>query len=158
MNRVDSNIKIDGKEIDNTTTKCEFISLFYNELRKHNDKTKVFRFKNSIEIEGFNSWIIVAFNDLDKLSFIQINDANPELVNSYENWSNYKAKLTKESQDNFIKSILGKPDNIRPGSIEYLLDWATITSYEDPRSGDSAISIRIIGIKPEFYISEEGLI
>lgn len=144
MNRLESKIKIDDRDIDNTTTKSEFISLFQNELRKYNDKSKIFRFKSPLKIEGFNSWILVAFNNLEKINFIQINDANPELVNSYENWSNYKAKLIKESQDNFMKSILGEPDNIRPGAIEYLFDWANITSYEDPRSGDSAISIRFI--------------
>lgn len=142
MNRVDSKIEINGKDICSTTNKYNFIALFSNELKKYNDKTKVFRFKNPVKFEGYNSWILVAFDDLDKLSLIQINDANPELVNTYENWSNYKAKLIKESQDNFIKSILGNPDNIRPGVIEYSVDWATITSYEDPRSGDSAINIR----------------
>ncbi|MBU3102436.1 MULTISPECIES: hypothetical protein [Clostridium] len=144
MNRLESKIKIDDRDIDNTTTKSEFISLFQNELRKYNDKSKIFRFKSPLKIEGFNSWILVAFNNLEKINFIQINDANPELVNSYENWSNYKAKLIKESQNNFMKSILGEPDNIRPGAIEYLFNWANITSYEDPRSGDSAISIRFI--------------
>ena len=144
MNRLESRIKIDDRDIDNTTTKSEFISLFQNELRKYNDKSKIFRFKSPLKIEGFNSWIMVVFNNIEKIDFIQINDANPELINSYENWSNYKAKLIKESQDNFIKSILGKPDNIRPGAIEFLLNWANITSYEDPRSGDSAISIRFI--------------
>ncbi|MBX4268472.1 hypothetical protein [Clostridium estertheticum] len=64
---------------------------------------------------------MVAFNNLERISSIQINDANPELINSYENCSNYKAKLIKESQDNFMKFILGEPDNIRPGVIEYLL-------------------------------------
>lgn len=144
MNRVDSEIEIDGKSVYSTTTRCDFIALFHNQLRKYNNKTKVFRFKNPVKIEGFNSWTMVAFDDLGRLSLIQINDANPQLINSYENWSNHKAKLIKESQDNFIKSILGKPDNIRPGAIEYLLNWATITSYEDPRSGDSAINIRFI--------------
>ena len=144
MHRVDSKIKIAGRYINNTTIKSDFTALFHNELRKYNDKTKIFRFKNPMNFEGFNGWIMIAFNDLDRISLIQINDANPELINSYENWSNYKAKLIKESQDIFIKSILGKPDNLRPGAIEYLLDWATITSYEDPRSGDSAISIRFI--------------
>lgn len=75
--------------------------MFHNELRKYKDKAKIFRFKNSAEIECFNSWIMIAFNDLDRLSLIQINGANPDLVNSYENQSNYKVKLTKESQDNF---------------------------------------------------------
>lgn len=144
MNRVDSKIEIDGKSISSKTTKCDFIVLFKNELRKYNDNARIFRFKNPVKIEGFSSWIMIAFNELGRLSLIQINDANPELVNSYTNWSNHKAKLIKESQDDFIKSILGKPDNIRPGSIEYSLDWATITSYEDPRSGDSAINIRFI--------------
>ncbi len=142
VNRLDSKIQIDGLDIDNTITKSEFILLFRNKLRKYTDKSKVFRFKSPVQIEGFNSWIMVAFNNLERISSIQINDANPELVNNYENWSNYKVKLIKESQDNFMKSILGEPDNIRPGAIEYLLDWANIASYEDPRSGDSAISIR----------------
>jgi hypothetical protein len=107
------------------------------------DKTneEIFIFSKKYSIYDVEFWIVVGF-EKDNIQYVELENADKDLSNSYSNWSNYKVKLKKDSHDKWLKKLLDVPDIIKDNEVIYNLQWGMVTSYIDPRSGNVCISIR----------------
>lgn len=140
MDKTNGNLSVCGNLIDKNMSKQEFVKTFKEELRSDDLIKKNFRFKKPCTIDGLNFWINVLFSD-EKISVITLNNADERLVNSYDEWSNYKQKKKKESHDQWLTKELGEPIEKKAMSLIFKRDWGEATSYEDPKSGDVKIWI-----------------
>ncbi|MBT2647093.1 hypothetical protein J7E52_10230 [Bacillus sp. ISL-34] len=91
-------------------------------------------------LEGIYSWVVVNFQN-DRVSRIELENADENLKNTYNNWSNYRAKKKKEIHDKWVEEILGKPDIKKGDSLIYNRTWGEVTSFEDKKSGQGEIWI-----------------
>jgi hypothetical protein len=77
----------------------------------------------------------------DRVSRIELENADENLKNTYNNWSNYKAKKKKEIHDKWVEEVLGKPDINKGDSLIYNRTGGEVTSFEDKQSGQVEIWI-----------------
>lgn len=141
VNRNEENLIINNITVNRQLDKKSFISYFNNDLMPYSDGDQVVVFNKSYRIEDMDFWIIVGFEN-DNIVSIELENSDKNLRNSYSNWSNNRVKLKKESHDVWLKKLLGDPDIVKDNEIIYNLQWGTITSYVDPRSGSVCISLR----------------
>lgn len=143
MNRNEENLTINNVNVNRKLKKSSFISFFKNDLMPYSDNDNVLVFSNNYRIDGLDFWIVVGFEG-DNILYIELENSDAKLKNSYSNWSNNRVKLKKESHDKWLEKLLGSPDEVKDNQVIYNLKWGTITSYVDPRSGNVCISIRYV--------------
>lgn len=141
MNRNQEDLMINNIVVNRQLNKNSFISFFNTELMPYSDNEDVLVFSKSYRIDDLDFWIVVGFNN-DNIVYIELENSDERLRNSYSNWSNNRVSLKKQSHDKWLDKLLGTPDNVKDNEIIYNLEWGTITSYVDPRSGNVCIAIR----------------
>ncbi|MDD9149981.1 hypothetical protein OYT88_15625 [Sporolactobacillus sp. CQH2019] len=141
MNRIEEKLPVNNISIDKQLDKNSFINYFKDDLMPYNSNEDLFIFSKKYSIYDIEFWIIVGFKK-ENIQYVELENADENLSNSYANWSNYKVKLKKDSHDNWLKKLLGFPDIIRDNEVIYNLQWGKVTSYVDPKSGNVCISIR----------------
>lgn len=141
LNRKEEKILVNNISIDKQLNKTAFINYFKDDLMPYGNNDEVFIFSKKYSIYNMEFWIVLGF-EKDNIQYLELENADKDLSNSYSNWSNYKVKLKKESHDEWLKKLLGAPDVIKDNEVVYNLQWGMVTSYVDPRSGNVSISIR----------------
>ncbi|MCY9139467.1 hypothetical protein [Peribacillus frigoritolerans] len=140
MNGLTGDILVKGKIFNGNTNKQDFCIKFQNELLSSDISNNMFVFKDAIMLDGIYFWIVVNFQN-GKVTRIELDNADENLKNNYNNWSNYKAKKKKEIHDKWVEEILGKPDIKKGDSLIYNRTWGEATSFEDKKSGQVEIWI-----------------
>ncbi|EST11007.1 hypothetical protein [Sporolactobacillus laevolacticus] len=141
MNGKEEKLLVKNISIDKQLNKNVFINHFKDDLMPYDNNDEVFIFSKKHSIYDMEFWIIVGF-EKNNIQYIELENADKDLTNSYANWSNYKVKLKKEKHDQWLMQLLGDPDIINDNEIIYNLPWGMVTSYVDPRSGSVCIAIR----------------
>jgi len=134
-------IGLNDIQINRQLNRNFFLQYFNNKLMPYNQDTEIFTFKIVKSIENMNFWIVIGFSG-NRITYIELENADENLTNDYTNWSNYKVQKKKESHDKWVKKLLGEPDETSNGNLRYDFNWGIVSSYLDPRSGTAAISIR----------------
>lgn len=141
MDRKKEEIIVNNIVIDKKLNKNKFINYFAHDLMPYDSNDEIFVFSKSYKIYDMGFWVIVGF-DKDNIVYIELENSDESLSNSYSSWSNNKVKLKRQSHNEWLKKRLGAPDIIKDNDTIYKLQWGTVTSYVDPRSGNVSISIR----------------
>lgn len=98
MNGLTGDILVKGNILNGNTNKQDFCIKFQNELLSSDISNNMFVFKDAIMLDGIYFWIVVNFQN-GIVSRIELDNADENLKNNYNNWSNYKAKKKKEIHD-----------------------------------------------------------
>lgn len=131
-------ITINNILINKDTTKADFKTNFYSDTKNYLDL--LYDFKSPIKLGELEFWVEIAFED-EKLRRIQMKNADPELENSYENWSSKKVEAKRKSHEKWLLDNLGEPTQKSPSGLTYDYETASINSYFDPADGESGIGI-----------------
>ncbi|MGW6300807.1 hypothetical protein, partial [Peribacillus butanolivorans] len=106
MNGLTGDILVKGKILNGNTNKQTFCINFQNELLSSDISNNIFVFKDAIMLDGIYFWVVVNFQN-DRVSRIELDNADEKSKNTYNNWSNYKAEKKKEIHDKWVEEILG---------------------------------------------------
>lgn len=87
MNRNQENLTINNIVVNRQLNKNSFISFFNAELMPYSDNDDVLVFSKSYRIDDLDFWIVVGFNN-DNIVYIELENSDEKLRNSYSNWSN----------------------------------------------------------------------
>lgn len=88
----------------------------------YSDNDNVLVFSKSCRIYDLDFWGVVGF-DNDNIVYIELENLDKKLRNSYSNWSNDRVRLKKQSHDKWLKKLLGTPDNVKDNEVIYNLEW-----------------------------------
>ena len=141
MNLQEGKLNIDSQIISKGTDKTDFITLFSQELNaREKNEICTCRFKLPKKIGKLDFWVTIKFVN-STIRSIVLKNADPNLENSYDNWSDERFEKERESHDNWVISQLGAPHEKSDLGIEYHFIWGNIFSYFEPRSPDTGILI-----------------
>ena len=141
MNKSQGDLRINNIIVNEQINKNTFISYFKSYLMPYSENDNVLVFSKSYNIDDMDFWIVVGF-DNGNIAYVELENSDEKLKNSYSNWCNNKVNLKKKSHDQWLKKILGTPDEVKDNEIIYNLNWGIVTSYIEPRSGSVCITIR----------------
>lgn len=134
-------IVINNKEIYSGMDSESFKKVFLMDVNSYiNGNIERYNFKSPQIIEGLSLWVKIIFKD-SFLSSIEMKNADLKLKNSYDNWSDDKVELKRESHNNWLINNLGEAHEKLPVVLRYIYSWGKIESYYDPKAADSGILI-----------------
>ena len=141
MNLKDGKLNIDSQIISKDTNKTDFITLFSRELKvRDNNEICTCRFKLPKKIGKLDFWVTIKFINSTIWSIL-LKNVDPNLENSYDQWSDERFEKKRKSHDNWVISQLGAPHEKSDLGIEYHFRWGNIFAYFEPRSPDTGILI-----------------
>ncbi|MGL4106694.1 MULTISPECIES: hypothetical protein [Clostridium] len=134
-------IVINNKEIYSGMDSESFKKIFLIDVNSYtNGNIERYNFKSPQIIDGLSLWVKIIFKD-SFLSSIEMKNADLKLKNSYDNWSDDKVELKRESHNNWLINNLGEAHEKLPVALIYRYSWGKIESYYDPKAADSGILI-----------------
>lgn len=140
MNKLNGDIEINNIIVNSETEKKDFFNAFHSYFPTSNANDNMFLFKDSVLLNGIKFWVVVNFRH-DKIYSIELENAEEELKNSYDCWSNDKATKKKNIHDEWLVQLLGKPTSKKNSTIIYKENWGEVISFSDPKSGQIEILI-----------------
>lgn len=129
-------IKINNIFINKETTNSEFKLNFASETKSYLDL--LYDFVKPIKFGELSFWVEIAFED-EKIKRIEMKNADPELTTSFEEWSNKKVELKKESHDKWLVENFGEPHDKTPSGLTYKFAFGEVISYYDPQNREAGI-------------------
>ena len=134
-------IIINNKEIYSGIDTEGFRKLFFMDVNSYiNGNIERYNFKSPQTIVGLSLCIKIIFKDTF-ISSIELKNADVNLKNSYDNWSDDKVELKRKSHDEWLINNLGEPHEKLPVALRYMYSWGKVESYYDPKAADSGILI-----------------
>ena len=134
-------IIISNKEIFHGMSSESFINFFSTEVNSYvNGDIERYNFKSPQNINGLTLWLRIVFIK-KSISSVELKNADPNLKNTYDNWSKDKLELKRKTHDEWLINQLGEPTVRKLPSIKYVYTWGEILSYLDPKGGDTGIVI-----------------
>jgi hypothetical protein len=134
-------IIISNKEIFHGMSSESFINFFSTEVNSYvNGDIERYNFKSPQNINGLTLWLRIVFIK-KSISSVELKNADPNLKNTYDNWSKDKLELKRKTHDEWLINQLGEPTDRKLPSIKYVYTWGEILSYLDPKGGDTGIVI-----------------
>lgn len=134
-------IIVNNKQIYSGMDSESFKNLFLKEVDSYiNGSIERYNFKSPQIVKGLLFWVKIVFKE-NCISSIEMKNADSNLKNSYDNWSDDKVELKRKSHDEWLINNLGQPHEKLPVALRYIYNWGNIVSYYDPKAADSGILI-----------------